>query len=144
MAAWVTNVFAKEGGLLRRQFDNVSFLWVNNASTSFFTHFYSINFIYTAYFATNYFIFTSYMKYFCLWRVTIVTAFRDHPLTTLWLSFTTSNFRLLLYLFHQTCLTFWVFLFWTVGWDQSIWWGWCKLLTWQAWWTLGRVKKSWF
>ena len=49
------------------------FLWVNNASTSFFTHFHSINFIYTAYFAKNYFIFTSYMKYFCLWRVTIVT-----------------------------------------------------------------------
>ena len=50
------------------------FLWVNNASTSFFTHFHSINFIYTAYFAKNYFIFTSYMKYFCLWRVSIVTA----------------------------------------------------------------------
>ena len=49
------------------------FLWVNNASTSFFTHFHSINFIYTAYFAKNYFIFTSYMKYFCLWRVSIVT-----------------------------------------------------------------------
>ena len=49
------------------------FLWVNNASTSYFTHFHSINFIYTAYFAKNYFIFTSYMKYFCLWRVSIVT-----------------------------------------------------------------------
>ena len=49
------------------------FLWVNNASTSFFTHFHSINFIYTAYFAKNYFIFTSYMKYFYLWRVSIVT-----------------------------------------------------------------------
>ena len=50
------------------------FLWVNNASTSFFTHFHSINFIYTAYFAKNYFIFTSYMKYFCLWSISIVTA----------------------------------------------------------------------
>ena len=53
------------------------FLWVNNASTSFFTHFHSINFIYTAYFAKNYFIFTSYMKYFCLWRVSIVTALQQ-------------------------------------------------------------------
>ena len=46
----------------------------NNASTSFFTHFYSFNFIYTAYFVKNYFLFTSYMKYFYLWRVSIVTA----------------------------------------------------------------------
>ena len=60
--------------IYRPQFENVHFLWVNNASTSFFTHFYSINFIYTAYFAWNYFIFTSYMKYFCLWSITIVTA----------------------------------------------------------------------
>ena len=42
------------------------YIWVNNASTSFFAHFYPINFIYTAYFAKKYFIFTSYMKYFCL------------------------------------------------------------------------------
>ena len=60
--------------LYRPQFENVHFLWVNNASTSFFTHFYSINFIYTAYFAWNYFIFTSYMKYFRLWSFSIVTA----------------------------------------------------------------------
>ena len=59
--------------LYRPQFENVHFLWVNNASTSFFTHFYSINFIYTAYFAWNYFIFTSYMKYFRLWSFSIVT-----------------------------------------------------------------------
>ena len=52
------------------------FLWVNNASTSFFTHFHSINFIYTAYFAKNYFIFTSYMKYFCLWSISIVTGLK--------------------------------------------------------------------
>ena len=61
--------------LYRPQFENVHFLWVNNASTSFFTHFYSINFIYTAYFAWNYFIFTSYMKYFRLWSFSIVTEF---------------------------------------------------------------------
>ena len=60
--------------IYRPQFENVHFLWVNNASTSFFTHFYSINFIYTAYFAWNYFIFTSYMKYFRLWSISIVTA----------------------------------------------------------------------
>ena len=59
--------------IYRPQFENVHFLWVNNASTSFFTHFYSINFIYTAYFAWNYFIFTSYMKYFRLWSFSIVT-----------------------------------------------------------------------
>ena len=64
---------AKEEVLYRPQFENVPFLWTNNASTSFFTHFYSINFIYTAYFAWNYFIFTSYMKYFWLWSITIVT-----------------------------------------------------------------------
>ena len=67
--------------LYRPQFENVHFLWVNNlnnASTSFFTHFYSINFIYTAYFAWNYFIFTSYMKYFCLWSITIVTEVQGH------------------------------------------------------------------
>ena len=60
--------------IYRPQFENVHFLWVNNASTSFFTHFYSINFIYTAYFAWNYFIFTSYMKYFRLWSFSIVTS----------------------------------------------------------------------
>ena len=59
--------------IYRPQFENVHFLWVNNASTSFFTHFYSINFIYTSYFAWNYFIFTSYMKYFRLWSFSIVT-----------------------------------------------------------------------
>ena len=49
-------------------------LTIIQASTSFFTDFYSINFIYTAYFAENYFIFTSNMKYFCLWSISIVTA----------------------------------------------------------------------
>ena len=53
--------------------NNFYFLLENNASTSFFTHFYSFNFIYTAYFVKNYFLFTSYMKYFYLWRVSIVT-----------------------------------------------------------------------
>ena len=48
-------------------------LTIIQASTSFFTDFYSINIIYTAYFAENYFIFTSYMKYFCLWSISIVT-----------------------------------------------------------------------
>ena len=33
------------------KFDNVYILWVNNASTSFFTLFHSLNFIFTAYFA---------------------------------------------------------------------------------------------
>ena len=61
---------AKEGELLRTQFDNG---WVNNASTSFFTLFHSLEFIFTAYFALNYFIFTSYMKYLCLWSISIVT-----------------------------------------------------------------------
>ena len=55
------------------QFENLHFPQTNNASTSFFSHFYSINFIYTAYFAWNYFIFTSYMKYFRLWSFSIVT-----------------------------------------------------------------------
>ena len=55
------------------QFENLHFPQTNNASTSFFSHFYSINFIYTAYFSWNYFIFTSYMKYFCLWSISIVT-----------------------------------------------------------------------
>ena len=64
--------------LYRPQFENVHFLWVNNASTSFFTHFYSINFIYTSYFAWNYFIFTSYMKYFRLWSFSIVTELSPH------------------------------------------------------------------
>ena len=68
--------------IYRPQFENVHFLWVNNASTSFFTHFYSINFIYTAYFAWNYFIFTSYMKYFCLWSISIVTAVWGHSQMT--------------------------------------------------------------
>ena len=49
-------------------------LTIIQASTSFFTDFYSINFINTAYFAENYFIFTSNMKYFCLWSISIVTA----------------------------------------------------------------------
>ena len=57
---------AKEGVLLWEQFDNVYILRVNNASTSFFTLFHSIKFIFTAYFAKNYFIFTSNMKYYCL------------------------------------------------------------------------------
>ena len=64
---------AKEGELLRTQFDNG---WVNNASTSFFTLFHSLEFIFTTYFASNYFIFTSYMKYLCLWSISIVTVLR--------------------------------------------------------------------
>ena len=42
---------AKDGVILRTQFDNVYILRVNNAYTSFFTLFHSIEFIFTAYFA---------------------------------------------------------------------------------------------
>ena len=57
---------AKDRELLWTQFYNVYILRVNDASTSFFTPFHSLEFIFTTYFASNYFIFTSYKKYFCL------------------------------------------------------------------------------
>ena len=60
------NVTCKRRRTSQDTFDNVYNLRENNTSTSFFTIFNSLEFIFTTYFAQSYFIFTSYMKLFCL------------------------------------------------------------------------------